>query len=239
MIEFGKTLREAREAKGYSVSQLAELTHLMHQIVEDLECDNFSRIAAPIYGRGFVKLYCEAVGLDPKPLVAEYMAIQNGERAASIHVREIAMPKPAEKPVPQPPPPPPQPSPKVVPLFDDEPAMPPPTPQKEIAVATPHAEPRKQLAPLRPPSPLPDPGKGKIPQVPGYAWRFALVALVAAGLLWGIIAGGCALYRATMEVPSKDQNTEEVQENAPVSVEPETDASGPRTPIVIPPLYIE
>ena len=64
MIEFGKTLRAAREAKGYTVSQLAEATRLMHQVVEDLENENFTRIPAPIYGRGFVKLYCEAVGLD-------------------------------------------------------------------------------------------------------------------------------------------------------------------------------
>ena len=28
MIEFGKILREAREAKGYTISQIAEITHI-------------------------------------------------------------------------------------------------------------------------------------------------------------------------------------------------------------------
>lgn len=78
MIEFGSTLRRAREQAGLSPSQVAERTHLMVQIVQDLENDNFSRIVAPIYGRGFVKLYCEAVGIrDPQPLVADFMTLYN------------------------------------------------------------------------------------------------------------------------------------------------------------------
>ena len=84
MIEFGKTLRLAREAKGYSVSQLAEATRMINQTIEDLENENFTRIAAPIYGRGFVKLYCEEVGLDPKPMIAEFMEIFNGNRELGI-----------------------------------------------------------------------------------------------------------------------------------------------------------
>ena len=77
MIEFGKTLREAREKKGYSASQIAEITKLAPSIVADLENDDFSRIAAPIYGRGFIKLYCQAAGLDAKPLIDEFMARYN------------------------------------------------------------------------------------------------------------------------------------------------------------------
>ena len=48
MIEFGKTLRVARETKGYTVSQLAEMTHLKSSVVEGLENEDFSMIAAPI-----------------------------------------------------------------------------------------------------------------------------------------------------------------------------------------------
>ena len=73
MIEFGKTLRTAREAKGLTPGQIAERTHMMIQVVEGLENENFSKIVAPIYGRGFVKLYCEAVGLEPKPLVDAFI----------------------------------------------------------------------------------------------------------------------------------------------------------------------
>ena len=64
MIEFGKTLRAHREAKGLTTSEVAQKTHILVQQVEALEKEDFSKIAAPIYGRGFVKLYCEAVGIE-------------------------------------------------------------------------------------------------------------------------------------------------------------------------------
>ena len=68
-MPFGQTLRAAREAKGLSTSELAAQTHLLVQVVEGLENEDFRRIPAPIYGRGFVKLYCETVGLDPKQII--------------------------------------------------------------------------------------------------------------------------------------------------------------------------
>lgn len=99
MIEFGKTLREAREAKGYSISQIAEITHMLPSIVQNLEDEDFSKIVAPIYGRGFVKLYCETVGIEAKPLVNEFMDIYNGNRTPDIKERPTAIQaKPAEPP---------------------------------------------------------------------------------------------------------------------------------------------
>ncbi len=245
MIEFGKTLREAREAKGYTIAQLADITHIMHQMVEDLENENFSRIAAPIYGRGFVKLYCEAVGLDPKPMIAEYMAILNGDRLAAIHVRKPAAAEPAaceeaqqSAPTPQPP----QEKVETVTLFEapaEEAA-----PEEEAPQAAP---PAKRLAPLRPPAPLPDhPGIKGMPESDGRIWRIALVAGVAAVLLWAIAAGARALYRATMTVPEEDNSevaaaeTAKPQEPAAQQAAPaEAKPGGPRKPISVPPLYID
>ena len=89
MIEFGKSLKDAREAKGITVAQMVELTHLAPTTISELESEDFSRIAAPIYGRGFVKLYCEAVGLDPKPFVAEFMEIYSGNHDTGIKERPV------------------------------------------------------------------------------------------------------------------------------------------------------
>ena len=127
MIEFGKTLREARDARGDTGSQVAEITRMLPSIVDGLEREDFSKIAAPIYGRGFVKLYAEAVGLEAKPLVNEFMDIYNGNRTPVILEREAsteppapAMPEalaaPQPKPVPQPEPEP-QPEPPAASLF--------------------------------------------------------------------------------------------------------------------------
>ena len=43
------------------------------QVVEAIEREDFSSIAAPIYSKGFIKLYAEYVGLDPKPLIDDFV----------------------------------------------------------------------------------------------------------------------------------------------------------------------
>ena len=90
----GKTLRQAREEKGLTISQVAEATRMMTQIIEDLEREDFRRIAAPIYGRGFIKLYAEYLGLDPEPLIQEFIEIYTGSRPPQIVRRTEAPPEP-------------------------------------------------------------------------------------------------------------------------------------------------
>ena len=85
-MSLGNTLRAAREACGITTSELAARTHMLVQIVEGLEKEDFRRIPAPIYGRGFIKLYCEAVNLDPKPLQAEFMELFSRPKDASAQV---------------------------------------------------------------------------------------------------------------------------------------------------------
>ena len=105
-MSLGNTLRAAREAHGITTSELAARTHMLVQIVEGLENEDFRRIPAPIYGRGFIKLYCEAVKLDPKPLQAEFMELFNKPKDAPPPVA----PPPAVRLTPPTPPPDPQPA---------------------------------------------------------------------------------------------------------------------------------
>ncbi len=88
-MSMGETLKNAREQRGLSTSAVAESTHMMVQIVDDLEKEDFSRIAAPIYGRGFVKLYAEYLELDPTPLVNEFMDIYSGRRTPVVGRRHV------------------------------------------------------------------------------------------------------------------------------------------------------
>lgn len=97
-MSFGDTLRTAREAKGLTCSQVAAQTRLLVQIVEEMEREDFHRIAAPIYGRGFVRLYAQCVGLDPIPLTAEFMELYEGRRAPVVKTRP--QPPIGETPVP-------------------------------------------------------------------------------------------------------------------------------------------
>ena len=42
-------------------------------LLEALERDDFSSIPAPIYGKGFLRLYAEYLELDPVPLIEDYL----------------------------------------------------------------------------------------------------------------------------------------------------------------------
>jgi transcriptional regulator with XRE-family HTH domain len=78
MSTLGEILREEREKAGLTHSQVAEETRIKVQLIAGLENDDFSHIAATIYGKGFVRLYAELLKLDAQPLVDLYME-QAGE----------------------------------------------------------------------------------------------------------------------------------------------------------------
>lgn len=73
-MALGETLQAAREARGLTTAQVAEGTRMMVQMVEEIEQEDFHRIAAPIYGKGFIRLFAEYVGVEPDPLIREYLA---------------------------------------------------------------------------------------------------------------------------------------------------------------------
>jgi cytoskeletal protein RodZ len=81
-MSIGTVLREARERKGLTIDDVAERTRMIHQMVDEMEHDDFHRIAAAIYGRGFIKLYSECVEIDPAPLLAEFNEVYTGFRKA-------------------------------------------------------------------------------------------------------------------------------------------------------------
>lgn len=69
----GAALRAAREKHKLSIAEVVEATRIKTHIIEALESDNYNVIAAPLYGKGFIKMYAEYVGLDPEPLVRHYL----------------------------------------------------------------------------------------------------------------------------------------------------------------------
>ncbi|MEI7435398.1 MAG: helix-turn-helix transcriptional regulator [bacterium] len=97
-MSLGEVLRAARQKCRLSVSQIAETTRLKATMIEDLERDDFSHVPAPIYGRGFLRMYAEAVGLNPQPLIEEYMRVCAASRPAA-NVAELAPAAHARRPV--------------------------------------------------------------------------------------------------------------------------------------------
>lgn len=83
-MALGAILREERERRGLTEHQVADATRMMVQMVRELEDEDLHRIAAPIYGRGFIKLYAGFLGIDPVPLIKDFEELyaQRGQRPA-------------------------------------------------------------------------------------------------------------------------------------------------------------
>src|SRR5262245_737288 len=70
---FGWQLKEARERKGVSLRDIAERTKISVRTLEALEAEDVSRLPGGIFGRAFVRSYAAEVGLDPEPVVEDFV----------------------------------------------------------------------------------------------------------------------------------------------------------------------
>ncbi len=83
-MALGEILRKARLSKGLSEKDVANATNMMVQVVRELEQEDFHRIAAPIYGKGFIRLYAELLDLDSAPLVEDFMILYSNKESPSL-----------------------------------------------------------------------------------------------------------------------------------------------------------
>jgi cytoskeleton protein RodZ len=72
MSSVGAYLRGLRERQGLSVDELSRATRVLHHYLEALESDNLSALPAPVFARGFIRAYCQAVGADPEEALRLY-----------------------------------------------------------------------------------------------------------------------------------------------------------------------
>ncbi|MFA5688308.1 MAG: helix-turn-helix domain-containing protein [Kiritimatiellales bacterium] len=72
MASIGETFKAARIAKGVSESEAGAATKILTKMIVSIEADDFSGIAAPMYARGFIRIYAKYLEIDPDPLLAEY-----------------------------------------------------------------------------------------------------------------------------------------------------------------------
>ncbi|WP_148862985.1 RodZ domain-containing protein [Marinobacter fonticola] len=67
--EVGNQLRKAREAKGMSVTQVADSQHLRPSIIQAIEEGQYEKIGSELFLKGYVRTYAEQVGLDPAAVI--------------------------------------------------------------------------------------------------------------------------------------------------------------------------
>lgn len=72
MTELGRRLKEAREAKGMSLSDVQETTKIQKRYLEGIEEGAYDIMPGKFYVRAFIKQYAEAVGLNAEELFEEF-----------------------------------------------------------------------------------------------------------------------------------------------------------------------
>jgi cytoskeletal protein RodZ len=86
MESIGENLREARHHRKVSLEDASRATRIKIDILEQLESDEFDRLAAPTYTKGFLRLYAEYLGLDSQAIVDAYLRSQGGLRRQGLHM---------------------------------------------------------------------------------------------------------------------------------------------------------
>ena len=68
----GETLRQAREHKGWSTSQVAGQLNLTENSLRHLEQGNFDQLPGHTFARGYVRAYAKLLGMDQAQMVTAF-----------------------------------------------------------------------------------------------------------------------------------------------------------------------
>ncbi|MGQ0732452.1 MAG: helix-turn-helix domain-containing protein [Acidobacteriota bacterium] len=69
----GAELRRERERRAISIASIAESTKILPALLEGLENNDVSRWPSGFYRRAFIRAYATAIGLDPEPVVRQFL----------------------------------------------------------------------------------------------------------------------------------------------------------------------
>ena len=85
VVTVGQRLREAREAKGMSVEDIAAQTRIPTRHLTSLEASDWEKLPAATYSIGFAKNYAGAVGLDRNEIGNQLRAEMGGSSLSYSH----------------------------------------------------------------------------------------------------------------------------------------------------------
>jgi curved DNA-binding protein CbpA len=69
----GPTIKVLREQKTLTVRNIADITKISARYLEFIEAENFQKLPARAYIRGFLMLYAKALGCDPERMAGDYL----------------------------------------------------------------------------------------------------------------------------------------------------------------------
>lgn len=89
--KLGETLREAREAKGLTINQVADATRISKTFLQAVENNDYKKIPGEVFVKGVLRAYGNYLGMDGAKMVEQYKIFAQGlqpEEAVSSKIRE-------------------------------------------------------------------------------------------------------------------------------------------------------
>ncbi len=74
-MTLGEKLRQAREDRGISLSEVAEQTRISPLYLESIENDDYRNLPGGIFNKGFIKTFAKYVGVDEQEAMTDYARI--------------------------------------------------------------------------------------------------------------------------------------------------------------------
>jgi cytoskeleton protein RodZ len=71
-LTLGEKLRQAREERGISISEVAEQTRISPLYLKSIEKDDYKPLPGGIFNKGFVRSYARYIGFDEEEALADY-----------------------------------------------------------------------------------------------------------------------------------------------------------------------
>ena len=91
-LTLGEKLRQAREDRGFTLSEVAEQTRISSLYLESIENDDYRILPGGIFNKGFVKSYAKLVGLNEQEALSDYAEITG--RTAATDEEELKVYRP-------------------------------------------------------------------------------------------------------------------------------------------------
>ncbi len=83
-LTLGDKLRQAREARGISISEVAEQTRISSLYLQAIENNDYRTLPGGIFNKGFVKSFAKQVGIDEQEALQDYATILS-EKGSDIN----------------------------------------------------------------------------------------------------------------------------------------------------------
>jgi cytoskeletal protein RodZ len=83
-VSVGEELSRARQDRRLTVDDVAADTRIRATLIHAIEADNFDPCGGSVYARGHIRSIARVVGLDPKPLLAEFDSTHEGAAPAAL-----------------------------------------------------------------------------------------------------------------------------------------------------------